>query len=172
MVIFLFLYITFKRVQEALLVMLAVPFALIGGIYLLYFMDVNFSVAVWVGFIALFGVAVETGVVMVLYLQEALDKRIRRGNVSRADVFQACLEGSLLRLRPKLMTVGTTLFGLTPILWSTGTGSDVMQPIAIPMVGGMVTSAVAVLIVTPVLFAMLKVYELKRGTLKEAGVAH
>jgi Cu(I)/Ag(I) efflux system membrane protein CusA/SilA len=166
------LYITFKRVQEALLVMMAVPFALVGGIFLLYIMDVNFSVAVWVGFIALFGVATETGVVMVLYLHEALDKRIRRGNVTRQDVLKACVDGSLLRLRPKLMTVGTTLIGLSPILWATGTGSDVMKPIAIPMVGGMVTSAVVVLLVTPVLFAMLKLRELKRGTLKEAGVAH
>ena len=171
-VIFLFLYITFKRVQEALLVMLAVPFALVGGIWLLFLMDVNFSVAVWVGFIALFGVAVETGVVMVIYLQEALDKRIHAGDVTRGDVLKACVEGSVLRLRPKLMTVGTTLIGLTPILWATGTGSDVMRPIAIPMVGGMISSTLVVLIMTPVLFAMLKLFELKRGKLKESGVVH
>jgi len=179
-VIFLFLYITFKRVQEALLVMLAVPFALVGGVWLLYLMDVNLSVAVWVGFIALFGVAVETGVVMIIYLQEALDNRIRaaftegggEGRIDRSDVLRACVEGSVLRLRPKLMTVGTTLIGLTPILWATGTGSDVMRPIAIPMVGGMISSTVVVLILTPVLFSLLKLWELKRGTLKESGIAH
>ena len=172
-VIFMLLYITFKRVQEALLVMLAVPFALVGGMYLLFFMEVNFSVAVWVGFIALFGVAVETGVVMVIYLQEALDKRIERGDLSPDSILKACVEGSVLRLRPKLMTAGTTLIGLTPILWATGTGSDVMRPIAIPMVGGMVTSVVVVLILTPVLFAMMKIRELRRkGTLEPSGMEH
>ena len=172
LIIFLLLYITFKRVQEALLVMLAVPFALVGGLWLLYLLDVNFSVAVWVGFIALFGVAVETGVVMVIYLQEALDRRIRAGSIDRSGVLRACVEGSLLRLRPKLMTVGTTLIGLTPILWSTGTGSDVMRPIAIPMIGGMISSAIVVLIMTPALFAMLKLWELGRGTLRESGLSH
>ena len=171
-IIFLLLYITFKRVREALLVLLAVPFALAGGVWLLFLLDVNFSVAVWVGFIALFGVAVETGVVMVIYLQEALDRRIRAGNIDRSGVLRACVEGSLLRLRPKLMTVGTTLIGLTPILWSTGTGSDVMRPIAIPMVGGMISSAFVVLIMTPALFAMLKLWELRRGTLKASDLAH
>ena len=171
-VIFMLLFITFKRVQEALLVMLAVPFALVGGVYLLYVMDVNFSVAVWVGFIALFGVAVETGVVMVIYLQEALDHHIRGGDISREGILKACVEGSVLRLRPKLMTAGTTLIGLTPILWATGTGSDVMRPIAIPMIGGMVTSVIVVLIITPVLFSMMKIRELRvRGTLAESGMA-
>ena len=142
---------------------MALPFALVGGVYLLYLMNVNFSVAVWVGFIALFGVAVETGVVMVLYLHEALERRKQNGDLSREGILKACVEGSLLRLRPKLMTVGTTLIGLTPILWATGTGSDVMRPIAIPMVGGMITSAVVVLIVTPVLYAMMALREWKHS---------
>jgi len=112
-------------------------------------------------------------VVMVIYLQEALDKRIHRGNPSREDVLKACVEGSVLRLRPKLMTAGTTLIGLTPILWATGTGSDVMRPIAIPMVGGMVTSVIVVLILTPVLFSMMKIRELRaKGRLEPSGMAH
>ena len=113
------------------------------------------SVAVWVGFIALYGVAVQTGVVMVLYLHEALDKRIHAGNVTAQDVFDATVEGALLRVRPKLMTVATTVIGLLPLLWATGTGSDYMKPIAVPLIGGMVTSTVHVLLVTPVIFLMI-----------------
>lgn len=177
LIIFVFLYFTFKNGLEALLVMLSVPFALIGGIYLLWWMDVNFSVAVGVGFIALFGVAVETGVVMVVYLHEALDQRIAAAErdgvaVSRLDVLQAAEEGSALRLRPKLMTVATTLFGLTPLLWAAGTGSDVMRPIAIPMVGGMVTSAIHVLLVTPVIFVLLKELSRRHGKLHHSGMGH
>ncbi|MBN1945835.1 MAG: efflux RND transporter permease subunit [Bradymonadales bacterium] len=167
--VFLFLFLTFRRVQETLVVMLAVPFSLVGGIYLLVLMDVNFSVAVWVGFIGLFGVSVETGVVMVVYLQEALDRRIKAGPIDREVILEACVEGSLLRLLPKLMTVGTTVIGLSPILWATGTGSDVMRPLAIPIIGGMFTSTIVVLLVTPVLFALIKIRALGRARIATSG---
>jgi Cu(I)/Ag(I) efflux system membrane protein CusA/SilA len=164
-IIFVMLYFTFRSWLEAAMVMLSVPFALIGGIYLLYFLGYNFSVAVWVGFISLYGVAVETGVVMVIYLHEALDRRLRLGPVGHDDILAATIEGAVLRLRPKLMTVATALFGLLPILWSTGTGSDLMKPVAAPMIGGILTSAVHVLFVTPVIFSMMKEGALKRGKL-------
>jgi len=169
-IIFVMLYFTFKSALEASMVMLSVPFALIGGVYLIYFLGYNFSVAVWVGFIALYGVAVETGVVMVIYLHESLDKHLLRGAITKADVTQATLEGAVLRLRPKLMTVATNLIGLMPIMWSSGTGSDVMKPIAAPMIGGIITSAIHVLFVTPVLFSLMKESALKRGKLKISGM--
>jgi len=165
-IIFMMLYFTFKSFLEASMVMLSVPFALIGGVYLIYFLGYNFSVAVWVGFIALYGVAVETGVVMVIYLHEALDKRLTKGAVGHADIIDATLEGAVLRLRPKLMTVAANILGLMPIMWSTGTGSDVMKPIAAPMVGGIVTSAVHVLFVTPIIFSLMKQAALRRGKLR------
>jgi Cu(I)/Ag(I) efflux system membrane protein CusA/SilA len=165
-IIFVMLYFTFKSFLEAGMVMLSVPFALIGGVYLIYFLGYNFSVAVWVGFIALYGVAVETGVVMVIYLHEALRKRIDQGTLRHETIVEATIEGAVLRLRPKLMTVATNLIGLLPIMWSTGTGSDVMKPIAAPMIGGIVTSAIHVLFVTPVIFSMMKEHALKRGKLR------
>jgi Cu(I)/Ag(I) efflux system membrane protein CusA/SilA len=171
-IIFVMLYFTFKSALEASMVMLSVPFALIGGVYLIYFLGYNFSVAVWVGFIALYGVAVETGVVMVIYLHEALNKHLQKGTITNADITQATLEGAVLRLRPKLMTVATNLIGLMPIMWSTGTGSDVMKPIAAPMIGGIITSAIHVLFVTPVIFSMMKEAALKRGTLKMSEMNH
>lgn len=171
-IIFVMLYFTFKSVLEASMVMLSVPFALIGGVYLIYFLGYNFSVAVWVGFIALYGVAVETGVVMVIYLHEALNKHLQKESITNADITQATLEGAVLRLRPKLMTVATNLIGLMPIMWSTGTGSDVMKPIAAPMIGGIITSAIHVLFVTPVIFSMMKEAALKRGTLKVSEMKH
>jgi Cu(I)/Ag(I) efflux system membrane protein CusA/SilA len=171
-IIFVMLYFTFKSFLEASMVMLSVPFALIGGVYLIYFLGYNFSVAVWVGFIALYGVAVETGVVMVIYLHEALDKHLMKGPVQHEDIIQATIDGAVLRLRPKIMTVATNLIGLMPIMWSVGTGSDVMKPIAAPMIGGIVTSAIHVLLVTPVLFSMMKEAALKRGTLKLSGMKH
>jgi Cu(I)/Ag(I) efflux system membrane protein CusA/SilA len=127
-------------------------------------------VAVWVGFIALYGVAVETGVVMVVYLHEALNKRLSQGRVERKELYEAIFEGSVARLRPKLMTVGTSMIGLIPIMWSQGTGADLMKPIAAPMIGGLITSAIHVLIVTPVIFALIKERELKKGELKMAEV--
>ena len=170
--IFVLLVITFGSVPEALLVMMAVPFALCGGVFLQFALGWNWSVAVWIGYIALFGVAVETGVVMVIYLDEALDKRLRAGDFSIDAIREAAFEGAALRLRPKLMTVGTTLIGITPVMWSSGTGSDVMKPIATPLIGGVLSSTIAVLIVIPVLFYWLKCWQLKRGTLKKSSAHH
>ncbi len=170
-VIFVMLYMVTKDFTEAFVVMLSVPFALIGGVYLIFLLGYNFSVAVWVGFIALYGLAVETGVVMVVYLHEALDRRIHahhageRGPVTEQDVYDATIEGSVMRLRPKIMTVGTSLIGLVPIMWSTGVGADVMKPLVAPMIGGLITSTIHVLIVTPILFSYMKERALKRGTL-------
>jgi Cu(I)/Ag(I) efflux system membrane protein CusA/SilA len=169
-IILIMLYFTFKSFLEASMVMLSVPFALIGGVYLIYFLGYNFSVAVWVGFIALYGIAVETGVVMVIYLHEALDKRLKKGPLDHTDIVQATMEGAVLRLRPKIMTVAVNIIGLLPIMWSTGTGSDVMKPIAAPMIGGILTSAIHVLFVTPVIFSMMKEASLKRGTLKSSRI--
>jgi Cu(I)/Ag(I) efflux system membrane protein CusA/SilA len=165
-IIFVILYFTFHSALEASLVMLSVPFALIGGVYLMALYGFNWSVAVWVGFIALYGVAVQTGVVMVVYLQEALDRHLARGEMTEQAVFEATVEGALLRVRPKIMTVATTVIGLLPLLWATGTGSDVMKPIAVPLIGGMVTSTVHVLLVTPVIFLMMKRRDLRLGRLK------
>ncbi|HCV43835.1 MAG TPA: CusA/CzcA family heavy metal efflux RND transporter, partial [Bacteroidetes bacterium] len=176
-VIFLMLYFVTKDFAEAFVVMLSVPFALIGGVYLIYILGYNFSVAVWVGFIALYGLAVETGVVMVVYLHEALDRRLHAheqgkcGPLTVQDVTDATIEGSVLRLRPKIMTVGTSLIGLIPIMWSTGVGADVMQPLAAPMIGGLITSTIHVLVVTPVLFSYMKERALKKGRLEISKMA-
>lgn len=175
--IFVMLYLVTKDFTEAFVVMLSVPFALIGGVYLVYILGYNFSVAVWVGFIALYGLAVETGVVMVVYLHEALDRRIhahksgQRGALTPQDVLDATVEGSVLRLRPKVMTVGTSMIALIPIMWSTGVGSDVMQPLVAPMIGGLVTSTIHVLIVTPILFYIMKMRALRKGTLEVSKMA-
>lgn len=171
-IIFILLYLTFRSALEASMVMLSVPFALVGGVYLVAALGYNMSVAVWVGFIALYGIAVETGVVMVIYLHEALDKKLLNGNCTEQDIYDATFEGAVLRLRPKLMTVAVALLGLIPIMWSTGTGADVMKPIAAPMIGGMISSAVHVLIMTPVIFVLMKKRELKKGTLKYSGMKH
>ncbi len=126
--------------------------------------------AVWVGYIALFGIAVETGVVMVVYLHEALDRRIGTGvQLTDRDIEQAAIEGAVQRLRPKLMTVTAVLASLVPILWETGIGSDVMKPIAAPVVGGMITSTIHVLILVPVFFVMMKERALRKGTLRSSG---
>ncbi|MBJ6727642.1 efflux RND transporter permease subunit [Geomesophilobacter sediminis] len=172
LIIFILLYFTFHSALEASMVMLSVPFALVGGVYLVKALGYNMSVAVWVGFIALYGVAVETGVVMVIYLHEALDKRLLKGPVTEEDIYQATFEGAVLRLRPKLMTVAVALLGLVPIMWSSGTGADVMKPIAAPMIGGMISSAVHVLIMTPVIFVLMKKHDLKKGKLKYSGMKH
>jgi Cu(I)/Ag(I) efflux system membrane protein CusA/SilA len=158
LVIFTLLYFTYHSVAEAAHVLLAVPFALTGGVYLLWLLGYNFSVAVWVGFIALFGTAVQTGVVMVIYLEEAVDRkrRERGGTLTRAALREAVVEGALLRLRPKVMTVATVIAGLLPIMWSTRVGAEVMKPLATPVLGGMVSSLVHVLIVTPVIFFWLR----------------
>ncbi|HEX3072337.1 MAG TPA: efflux RND transporter permease subunit, partial [Ignavibacteriales bacterium] len=175
-IIFMLLYFTFKDYKEAAVVMLSVPFALIGGMYMIYILGYNFSVAVWVGFIALYGIATETGVVMVVYLHEALDRRINNAlknntHITKQDIYDATIEGSILRLRPKLMTVFTSMIGLLPVMWSTGTGSDMMKPLTAPMIGGLLTSAVHVLIVTPVLFIIMKENALKKGKLEISKIA-
>ncbi|PKN63053.1 MAG: CusA/CzcA family heavy metal efflux RND transporter [Deltaproteobacteria bacterium HGW-Deltaproteobacteria-15] len=169
-VIFVLLYMTFHSTAEAGIVMLSVLYAMTGGVLLQKILGYNFSVAVWIGYIALYGVAVETGVVMVIYLHEALDKRLQQGAVGEKDIHEATIEGSVLRLRPKLMTVSTTLIGLLPIMWSSGVGADVMKPIAAPIIGGMITSTIHVLIITPVIFAIMKRSALKRGKLKHSGM--
>jgi Cu(I)/Ag(I) efflux system membrane protein CusA/SilA len=162
-IIFILLFMVYRSAKEAAHVILAVPFALSGGVFLQYLLGYNFSVAVWVGYIALFGTAIETGIVMVVYLQEALQKkRAERGaNFSQADLIQAVKDGARLRLRPKVMTVATTVAGLLPIMWSTSTGSEVMRPLATPVIGGMLSSFVHIMIVTPVLFAWLREREMK-----------
>jgi Cu(I)/Ag(I) efflux system membrane protein CusA/SilA len=166
-IIFLSLYLAFKSVREAFFSLITVPFALIGGAYIVYFWDVNLSVAVAVGFIALFGIAVETGVVMVIYLNDAMKQLIKlRGNssatISKEELKEFVIAGAAKRLRPKVMTVCVALFGLTPVLWSTGVGSDVMLPIVLPMIGGVLTSSTHILLVTPLIFLMTKEYELRK----------
>jgi len=170
-IIFGLLYLTYNSVLEAAHVLLAVPFALTGGVYLLWALGYNFSVAVWVGFIALFGTAVQTGVVMVIYLEEAVErKRQEVGVLTRKTLMEAVTEGALLRLRPKVMTVSTVVAGLLPIMWSTSAGSEVMKPLATPVLGGMVSSLLHVLIVTPVIFFWLRERQLKKqGVARESG---
>jgi Cu(I)/Ag(I) efflux system membrane protein CusA/SilA len=169
-IIFILLYFTYHSVLEAAHVLLAVPFALTGGIYLLWLLGYNFSVAVWVGFIALFGTAVQTGVVMVIYLEEAVARKREAmgGTLTRGALREAVIAGALLRLRPKVMTVSTVIAGLLPIMWSTRVGAEVMKPLATPVLGGMVSSLLHVLIVTPVLFYWLQE---RRLGLKEEGLA-
>ena len=170
-IIFMLLYMTFHSVSEATIVMLSVVYAMTGGVILQWLLRYNFSVAVSVGYIALYGVAVQTGVVMVVYLHEALDRRLRQGGeIAERDVREATIAGSVLRLRPKLMTVSVVMAGLIPILWSTGVGSDIMKPIAAPIIGGMVTSTIHVLIITPVIFYIMKMRALRNGRLKPSGM--
>jgi len=162
-VIFGLLYLTYGSAIEAAHVLLAVPFALTGGVYLVWFLGYNFSVAVWVGFIALFGTAVQTGVVMVIYLNEAVEKKKKElGVLTRRDLLEAVTEGALLRLRPKVMTVSTVVAGLLPIMWSSSAGSEVMKPLATPVLGGMVSSLLHVLIVTPVIFYWIHEREINK----------
>ena len=158
LVIFVLLYFTYRSALEAAHVLLAVPFALTGGVYLLWWLGYNFSVAVWVGFIALFGTAVQTGVVMVIYLEEAVERKRQAlgGTLTRTGLRDAVMEGALLRLRPKVMTVSTVIAGLLPIMWSTRTGAEVMKPLATPVLGGMVSSLLHVLVVTPVIFFWIR----------------
>ena len=169
-VIFMLLYMVFHSVAEAAILFFPVFFALIGGLLLQWLMGYNFSVAVAVGYIALFGIAVETAVVMVVYLHEAMDARLAPGvPLQHSDIEAATIDGAVLRLRPVLMTVFAVIASLGPLLWETGISSDVMKPIAAPIVGGMVTSTIAVMILVPILFAMLKERALRRGTLRPSG---
>ena len=177
-IIFFSLYFAFHSVREAFLSLITVPFALIGGAYIIYFWGVNLSVAVAVGFIALFGIAVETGIVMVIYLNDAMQQLIKlKGNssetITKADLREYVIHGAAKRLRPKIMTVCVSLFGLVPVLWSTGVGTDVMKPVVLPMIGGVFTSAVHILLVTPLIFLMSKEYELRKyGKLEIHDVKH
>jgi len=166
-VIFLLLYMVFHSLTEAMILIFPTFYAMTGGLILQWLLGYNFSVAVWVGYIALFGIAVETGVVMVVYLHEALGKRIASGRpLTDTDIQEAAIEGAVHRLRPKLMTVCAVLASLIPILWASGIGSDVMKPIAAPMVGGMITSTIHVLILVPVFFVLMKERALRRGMLR------
>ena len=169
-VIFVLLYLIFHSVAESAVLIFPTLYALTGGLILQKLLGYNFSVAVWVGYIALFGIAVETGVVMVVYLHEALDRRLASGKQLRQeDIEEAIIEGAVHRLRPKLMTVCVVLASLVPILWESGIGSDVMKPIAAPLVGGMITSTIHVLILVPVFFALMKERALRRVTLQLQG---
>ncbi len=162
-IIFLLLYRTYNSWREAAHVLLAVPFALTGGVFLVKLLGYNFSVAVWVGFIALFGTAVQTGVVMVIYLEEAVARRIAvDGRLTREGLRASVIEGALLRLRPKVMTVATVVAGLLPLMWSNRTGAEFMKPLAAPVLGGMVSSLLHVLVVTPVIFTWLREREMSR----------
>jgi Cu(I)/Ag(I) efflux system membrane protein CusA/SilA len=162
-IIFLLLYLNFRSVPESLIVMLALPFSLVGGVWFLWALGYNTSVAVWVGFIALAGVAAETGVVMLIYLDEAFHRRSLQGRMQQpGDVAAAVREGALDRLRPKMMTVTAIIAGLIPILWSHGTGADVMKRIAAPMVGGMLTSTLLTLVVLPAIYLLWRRSQLGR----------
>lgn len=177
-IIFFSLYFAFHSLREAFLSLITVPFALIGGVFIIYFWGVSLSVGVAVGFIALFGIAVETGIVMVIYLNDAMDQLIKlKGNssdtISKEDLREYVVRGAAKRLRPKLMTVCVSLFGLIPVLWATGVGTDVMQPIVLPMIGGVLTSSTHILLVTPLIFLMSKEYELKKyGKLEVHNAQH
>jgi Cu(I)/Ag(I) efflux system membrane protein CusA/SilA len=162
-IIFLLLYFNFGSVAESAIVMLALPFALVGGVWLMWLLHYNLSVAVAIGFIALAGVAAETGVIMLIYLDQAYHERRESGQLrDRDDLDAAVRAGAVGRVRPKLMTVAAIIMGLVPILWSQGTGADVMKRIAAPMVGGMVTSTLLTLIVIPAIYSLWKEWELER----------
>jgi Cu(I)/Ag(I) efflux system membrane protein CusA/SilA len=164
-IIFLLLYVVYHSAKEAAHVLLAVPFALSGSVFLQAVLGYNFSVAVWIGYISLFGIAIQTGVVMVVYLEEAIAKaQAERGAAfGSADLLGAIKAGARLRLRPKVMTVATTIASLLPIMWSTRAGAEVMKPLATPVIGGCVSSLIHILIVTPVIVAWLRERELAKG---------
>jgi hypothetical protein len=173
MIIFLLLYLNFRALTGAFIVMLSLPFALVGGVWMLWWLGFNFSVAVAVGMIALAGVAAETGVVMLIYLDHALAEiraeRAAQGlGLTRADIRDAIMLGAVERVRPKMMTVVAIMAGLLPILWSTGTGSEVMQRIAVPMIGGMMSSTILTLVVIPAIYAVVKGWRRPRSTQSRA----
>jgi Cu(I)/Ag(I) efflux system membrane protein CusA/SilA len=161
-IIVLLLYFNFKSITETLIILLAIPFSLIGAAWILYLLGYNLSIAVWVGFIALAGVDAETGIVMLIYLKHAYEKRKAEGTMNtRDDLREAIIEGTVMRVRPKLMTVTAITAGLLPIMWGTGTGADVMKRIAAPMVGGMVTSSLMELLVLPAIYIVWKGWKMK-----------
>jgi Cu(I)/Ag(I) efflux system membrane protein CusA/SilA len=158
------LYLQFRHVTEVLIVLLSIPFALVGTVWLLYALDYRLSTAVWVGVIALVGLAAQTGIVMIVYIDQAFVRRLRAGKVRDLnDIIWAHMEGTVLRVRPKLMTVSTMLIGLIPLLWATGSGADVMKRIAAPMVGGLLTSAFLTLEIIPVIYTYWRYAQLKRA---------
>jgi len=163
-VIFLLLYFNFKNITESLIVMLSLPFAIIGGIWTMYFLNFNMSIAVGVGFIALAGLAAETGVIMLVFLDLAYKKRKAEGAMTKEKLYDAIMEGAVLRVRPKMMTVTTTIVGLFPVFWGHGTGSEVMRRIASPMIGGLVSSLILTLLVIPAIYAIWKGFEIRRET--------
>ena len=173
LIIFLLLYLNFRRLTETLIVMLSVPFALVGGVWLMWLLNYNLSVAVAVGFIALAGVAAETGVVMLIYLDHAWVAiqnkcRVEGRAPTVVDLYDAVMEGAVERVRPKMMTVVAIMAGLLPIMWGTGTGSEVMSRIAAPMVGGMVSSTILTLLVIPAIYALVKQISLDRKVADKA----
>lgn len=173
-IIFLLYFFTFKSVTETLIVMLSVPFALVGGVWLLYLLGYNMSIAVWVGLIALAGIAAETGSIMIVYLDEAYKRRLEAGQMNTMqDLFEAVMEGSAQRLRPKLMTVGANIFGLMPVMWATGTGADTMKRISAPLIGGLISSTILTLILLPAIYTIWKGFEVRRRarTLPQGGEA-
>jgi Cu(I)/Ag(I) efflux system membrane protein CusA/SilA len=174
-IIFVLLYLSLGRATETLLVMLAVPFSLVGGVWFLWLLDYNLSVAVAVGFIALAGVAAETGVVMLVYIQNAWNDTLRRCDAEGrrpvwSDVYEATMHGAVERVRPKIMTVVTTIAALAPVMWATGTGSEIMRRIAAPMVGGMISSTLLTLVVIPALYALVIQWRLRRGEPRSANL--
>jgi len=167
LIILMVVFFTYKSLKEAFITLITVPFALIGGVFIIYFYGINLSVAVAVGFIALFGMAIETSMLMTIYLNEAMEDLVsKKGNsaktLSTGDIHEFVIKGAAKRLRPKLMTVCVSLFGLFPVLWQTGVGSDIMLPITLPLIGGLITSTIYVLLLTPVIFEMTKERELRR----------
>jgi Cu(I)/Ag(I) efflux system membrane protein CusA/SilA len=168
LIIFLLLYLNFRSITETMIVMLSLPFALVGGLWLIWWLNFNLSVAVVVGIIALAGVAAETGVVMLIYLNQALaeiqsQRALEGRQLTQVDLYNAVMEGAVERVRPKMMTVVAIMAGLLPIMWSTGTGSEIMQRIAVPMIGGMISSTLLTLIVIPAIFALVKGFRLSDG---------
>jgi len=160
LIIFILLYMNFESITKTLIVILSVPFSLVGSVLILYLLDYHMSVAVWVGIIALAGVAAETGVIMLVYIDEAYERRKKAGQMQTLkDLQEAVMEGAVKRVRPKIMTVSAIIAGLLPIMWSQGTGSEVMQRIAAPMIGGMLSSTILTLIVIPVLYMLVKQWE-------------
>jgi len=166
-IILLVVYFTYRSFKEAMLTLITVPFALMGGVFIVYFYQINMSVAVAVGFIALFGMAIETSMLMTIYLNEAMEEMLTESRkksvaVTFGDIRRGVIKGAVKRLRPKIMTVSVSLFGLFPVLWASGAGSDVMLPITLPLIGGLFTSTIHVLLVTPVIFEMSKERELAK----------
>jgi Cu(I)/Ag(I) efflux system membrane protein CusA/SilA len=171
-IIFLLLYFNFNSITESLIVMLSLPFSLVGGVWLMYLLGYNMSVAVGVGFIALAGVAAEIGVIMLLYLDMAYERRYLHGKLNTIDdLYGAVMEGAVMRIRPIMMTVSAIIGGLLPIMWGTGTGSQVMKRIAAPMVGGMVSATILTLIVIPTIYALWKGLHLKKEPESKSGAA-